>query len=1755
MQGVTGGSPFATINLFWGISSDSFPGEVTFSKIIEVELQNISNLQNAATIGLDLDPVFNGLRFIGYSLAYDSVRNEVFVVNGLLSGTSEVSRMVYRLNYNSKKIISSYDNLKPYGTFGAASALINYYFYSIGGYRNSAGTLVEEVIDLFSVREGTWGSVKSLAYNAGTSLFIDHVPVITSMKVIYPGNMIVISYMDGGVGSLDLRTGKMILPNSTDICSLNCIHAAPGAYSSKGSYTIYEDDEDVHFVCVDHSFKFAKHIGTFFKKMPSDSTELTIETGSSRPYSLTGSSQVAIGSYIVFLNGYDHNESDWRGTLHRNIVVLDTKTGEYATLSVDGLLRYRYNAYSYYYNGYIYTFGGIQRYIPYGGGSTYEYERHTIIERYDLVTGQSIIFPIMFGLNLLETANAMVGRNQIVHLAPISCFGKRQDTSILASIILANDNVANNGQIRRMYLFDLISENEYTELTLPEITFANNSAVILCERKLTNELYGFQFHTEMASPVVDQNVYCELSVVKYRLNTNAIVGEPVVSRLKIQSPLKHQNYITGLCEVFYHEDTDTFVIPSLARHIPTVSDKNHLATTISYEFDPNAKTLRECSRDSINLINLLENNSALPLDRSALDNQLQYDVTSLLPVHRINGIYTLVNPSAETIAYYREEELFIEKTPLNVVYDDDAENEDRVLYDLFAYKEAAFEVAPGVWPGMDDFIHQDRDLILRPVMVSYSSPLVSRLAHIGLKAPEVSEAIFLIIGFHRELKTFSLLYSEKISRITNHSYSVVSGIVNGILWSFINYRKNATTYSSIIAYHLNEKTVSHHAISDENETDYSVSSEYDLPRCIVDPHNSLIYVILVNRKQLNHSFTGVVYTFSNLDYHVHVEEAAVTQRVDTYDSLLPGGTDYYKTLAIHCNGYIFKNSLFIDIFNGENGEVSYTVQLPLNENGVIDHSRIKVRYFNQYYRSFPLMHNVFMKSFKNGVIQDIVGYKACKDGASVSINPLIMIKSNDVLVDSVYENTHTYVLFDRLNGEIPEAFLSCVEKANESDTVIIDNEGLLYFSKKETEYIYLNRVNTLPHKKKYENIRKNGLLPIPQPIGNNKIVKTKSVSLDDTTLLSSFTTNGVHQSFFYRFNVIHKLHTLSNLTYTLKNNTDAELLFIEGKVFCIGRDLRNGNYVTLSEFDHATDMLIDVISLIPVEIANIVCIYNSCERKIYLFGGTIVSSSLPNTIVYTYSIDTKLVYTLLSSTALNGEIVNAYYYEDLNKTFIQLKTTEASSGSLLVFNHDNNTIRSCMNHDSPIPVERMVQTKGGALVYINKDFTITEGAHHIFDPVTFNYIAIARNKIIGTELSIVCPSEIIPIGDNTVYLGLKRVDRPYPQWVTGPLFFSNARYNPIDFKSKRLFFFNGDMYCYGKESQHEIHKYNYQTKTFELYDNTISGSINVNDTSFFASKVYLDGTVRLCFINPTANQNQMKVTIVLYTIIGKKILQLSNILATVNPTTSGVYSNSDFSLKPLWVSHYLFFVLPSPNQGENFLVRIDLTNEIAISYLCHSAINAASSLEWFYDRIISLGGHVPGNGETNYDLISIKVDNNNVEPNVKKFTLPITHSANKKSHFISLKSAKKISSVYLNHSVSEDDYKDAVVHYDDTNIDLITAKPSHSGGNGAVNGNAYSPYIAPQYTPKMLTHEIQIASLESAEYLADVKIKPYFIPYKDNMAFVGIYDKLINPTHNSSLKNYDYATNMRLAYLNPDLIGVYSAFDYLVFFYSGSPRI
>jgi hypothetical protein len=1904
------------IHLFWGSSVDGPINEevCSFSKLIQISLINDFSLNDTIDVSINLDAVFSNKRFIGYSLNYNPAQDSAYIIGGYNteSGNKYISNKVYRFNNTNKAIDVSFDYDKDTPVWNSIYSLKNQNICEIGGYKSYTQGYEKSSIDsnikTFILRKGLWDDVRSLAYDPNKELANNAIPVITSMKVIWPGNMLVISYMDGGVGSIDLNTGRMIPPSSREKRSLSCIYAPAGLYSDKGAYTIYEDEQDVVFICVNGEFKFAKEIGVFFRGEPKDSSDISFNLESEAPYPMAGASQAAIGKYIVYLNGYNEKAADWRDTLHNNISILDTSTGKYAVLASEenGTIRKKYNGYSHYYNGYIFTFGGIFKEERFDNETkTYvtDYIRRGIIERYDLVTGNSTIIPTEYGPNdIYAIHNKNTGINQINQFNPITLHGKRDDKSIIASYIIANNNPDNNdggsALLSRMFFFDLISGGVYKGVTVIEPEFPDSSAILLCEREKTGEIYFFRFSVS-GEEEIDKNEQIFVSVYKSAIDEdNNLSIIPLSEDIKVSSPIGFQNFISGLSNVIYNSKSDLFIIPGLQRSTPSTADKAYLAATIDYSFDPMDNTINEINRDASNPIRIVSNTSSIPLDKGRLDSYIQYNPINLMQLHKIDNEYAVINPLSEVMRIYDQKEMLGHE---RVLIEDEENVHQKALYKLFTYKETSNEIAEGVNPGRGDFAHYLSNSIVRAVAISSGNieDLNDVLYDAGI-IHESGKSTLAIIKYDFEMNSFSLVQIERIG-VDNIPYSSPSVVIDNIIWVFLNYAIDSFNDFSIISYDFTTNTLAKH-VYNVSGNGYSITTENDLPRCIVDKEKKIVHIPIINRSSASDGFTGAIYSFSGFNYFTHIGNMALMQKVTVWDTLIPAEEDYYTGNAVNSNGYVHNNKIILDIFNGKDRELSYTSRISLDEDGFPTND-IKIKNSSQFIRGFPLKNSVYMKTIKGGVIQDIIGYIISDDkGHSASL--ILAVDSSDIIKYSKYEETRSYIVFDRLNKEIPLSFASLKDRGS-SGIITYNDEELFYFEVDKEGNKFFNRKKIVKGQR-YKNLRNSGYLPTYIDIGGNKIVDSKSIAVDEENIISSYKTNGNDGLLFYKFNTKNKInYAIDSFRYfndSKEIDSGVDILIADEKLYLTGMQKENNNCTSIIIFDLSSGEMLDIKSISTISIINPKTIYNSIEKAIYIIGGSIYGSDVVNNIIFKYDISLEESEIYIQDAGFEDMVTDAYFNEELNTTFIHCKSQDPSSqGRFKGLDHVKKQLASYTSQINPIASSKMVQTKGKAFVYINSGLNTEEDRHYIFDPVSLNYISSlgndARVKIENNSLK-----ELIPINNKSVFMGVKSSDSPLPdlyssdfssgvdewdgqgmntanensklkcvlgdlgdpdkvylnksfknddirnsdiiialsgdysirqdalclvyhdgekeylnallidrntykirikgrrdkkitsirfypshkplpgrviyidyvvikrpvlssssdsQWAIGAPLFKNAVPAPINLTAtKRLFSYNGELYVYGLKNEHEICVYNKALRNFDAFSESIHSLNDVPDSSYLCSKVYLDGTVRFCFVNPSEDDGEIKITFILFGMESRTVIETNTLTVPIEGCAANEIDFSSLSIKSLWASKYFICTITS-GFNTNYLIKIDLSNMLVFSYNVGngSILNSKSSLEWFYDRVISIGGsYIDSSGnldnhlDENYKIASFTIDGG-LSSSVKRLSLPISSGENKKSSFFSIKSAKKISSIFVNALSVEDKQSEAVFSYDDAGIDAVSGSLALSGGNGEENGDRYSPYVD-KLVPNDFKNQIQAALFEDARYLSDHDMKPYHIPYKDNIVLFGLYDKLRSANKNIDALNYDNAVNLRAGTIEEDLIGIYSAYTYLVYIYSGATR-
>jgi hypothetical protein len=388
---------------------------------------------------------------------------------------------------------------------------------------------------------------------------------------------------------------------------------------------------------------------------------------------------------------------------------------------------------------------------------------------------------------------------------------------------------------------------------------------------------------------------------------------------------------------------------------------------------------------------------------------------------------------------------------------------------------------------IDACINSYKDSLIRAIVIdsSYTNTvtygvfdnIIEALGNSGIQnLPNRDQSIYIIIEYNKKLKYFSVLYSEVINTGIVQFYSTPTVLINGILWSFLSYQYdgNPSLQVPIISYDLNSYTIGHHIFRSVYSNTYSVETVMDLPRLIVNEEKEIAYIVLVNRDEETQGFTGAAYTFTELNHHNHISNSQILQYAITWNTSIPQGTGYYLGLSININGYILKNKLYIDIFNGNEGEVSYTTQIAIQENGHLDQQGVIVKVYDNFIHGYPLKNSVLFKTFKDGVIQGITGYKKTIYNGETIVEPIIAIDSHDVLYDSSYTKVvRTFVLLDAMSMEIPKAIVSFPRTMDEEYLLVPSGEGIEYIKKDSDGIVNYVMLPESPGDK-YKNFRKLG---------------------------------------------------------------------------------------------------------------------------------------------------------------------------------------------------------------------------------------------------------------------------------------------------------------------------------------------------------------------------------------------------------------------------------------------------------------------------------------------------------------------------------------------------------------------------------------------------------------------------------------------------------------------------------------------------------
>ena len=475
----------------------------------------------------------------GSTACYDQTNKRLYVVGGKTYNASGVKGDAKLVAYAT----SDNGQLSLEGEFDMvanSNAVAGLYGDSLIAFGGSVSSKVK----MFDTRKMEWSDVNFIAHYS--SVAGEH---ISAMKVIGDKDMLVISYSDGSIGSIDLRTGEFI-PQHTSAARIRCVHrifADANEVSDEGATRIDEVGDDVIFNTPSRTFRWSTLIGAFFthddrrfleKYNNCNLAEYQFDASkmiTKKP--VAGSSKVVVGKYIIFMNGYD-SDSPTAPTenVKRSVVAYDTELHEFAliaeglnTTDVDGTVLRKYNAFSHYFNGSIYTFGGIYRHDekPYDAtNGTYTIttnKRTGSIERYDLVTGKiTLLNNAFYGYDTpvasIHTVGQNAGDNSYNRNPILSTIGLNETRCLTpcSQKALFTGNVANAEIEPKRYLAGFVTPGEANKSSITVIKNTGSNS----NDDTTTESFG-----TLAFCVFD--TYTE-TVKNYRTNLPSIKSEAVV---------------------------------------------------------------------------------------------------------------------------------------------------------------------------------------------------------------------------------------------------------------------------------------------------------------------------------------------------------------------------------------------------------------------------------------------------------------------------------------------------------------------------------------------------------------------------------------------------------------------------------------------------------------------------------------------------------------------------------------------------------------------------------------------------------------------------------------------------------------------------------------------------------------------------------------------------------------------------------------------------------------------------------------------------------------------------------------------------------------------------------------------------------------------------------------------------------------------------------------------------------------------------
>lgn len=1466
--------------------------------------------------------------------------------------------------------------------------------YELGGTFTSDTSTSDNVV-YYETRTGKFHTVYNIAhYETSTATYK---PQISCMKVIGSDRyMLLIVYTDGGIASIDLRDGTYYAPKDSTV-RIRCLHrifAYAGEFISEGATSIDEVGDDVYIHCPTKTLRWSNVIGVFFDgdsdktltgKCTGNGTGFDFARRSIKP--LSGSSKVSIGKYVVFMNGYDGDSTDdFRTTLHRGIVVYDTKLDNFAYIAkgvnaagvdsgetnaqsatdeiYDGTIERKYNAYSLYNNGYIYTFGGIGRYSERFNGSTSVVNRRLCaIERYDLVSGEVIelgnnrtygyINPITDlytpSGGTTEIKRSFIGSKEVRYVSRMSqaSLFEKFDTDVIA---------------KNRYLIGFITMADSTEETVSE--YATSSSTVKDTFK-TNCLFMMDTYTENTVNIFNGRLVGFDSIsaedvvipVERYLNSTAVTqyliayskkkitiyelsiarGSYVLTSKAVYADDNASDMRRGIVPAFYDEANDTVILPRVQIRV------SGLAKTIS--FDCTNNTFHDFKIDASGIFTVDDLTSSLNRVIPMLD--VEDDKSFMLDdiTYRAK-IFNSYNMKSLKSSSYSSGSNTTDQISLTKVFNDGYINS--------ATSFAGLSSARGV--------AQIGNSIYKGLYIPSTDSTYDNIAELGTSG----KTRFVVLKFDTVTGYTSIQHIEYFTNDASDSNLYANAFVVGNLVWFVLCTKfgysGTDTGRAMFSYSNTENTFAVHTFG---KPVYTVNPVH----IIVDDINCSAHIV-------SSSTTGTIkdMTITGLTSYSHDNSSAITV-IDDAVLTLTG-----KSITdLSVNGYVSDGSYKLFILSLADSKM-YSVEGKVQSNlQLFATSEIVPQQIQSIYSGVKHTEETPVD------ISFVVGKKPIlqftKTVGSVVIKDLYRIYTEGMyFIDSFCFNDYTpnnELFAFAFSDDTLSVLLRC-GSSKRLDTYSVSTIHVANDYRNLTNIDYFKDYNdSSTSVESNVSVVVDASAPVTSVAGQLVLGKCK-----DYALVYNKSSNAIYR-YEYDDRIFNKIidfdedtdYSVSDVSALYGTDNNAYIVSADGSVYSLNYSTRYMNKLGTITGQIKTCYSDDSLFIYATADKLYVCKIE--DNNISKVIGTVDSLTLASysQILYNSESDTFIVSTLYdASNSPNHAVAVGFRVSESSVTTlntISVPLVEPTGASTVVKTGYIVDPFTLVGYN----LSRAFGPNSLSYKYSGSDIVA-------YDPFTGSAVATLTSNAISYPSASIIPVIDYAISKDSIFafsvvdskVCVIRADKPFSNYAMS-VFDRTALTPTINnlLRTNNTFEANGNIYVYGTSDDYtKLYTYNKNTGLLDLFASGMTPS-DSSTIKLISVKPMIDGTVKFAYLQ-VYQANSVHIVISTYSLSAKAVVETKSVDVTVTGASASAL-NCTASDKSIWISKY-FFTTIGVNDGNGTTTTVCVDTSLSTVTQYSNLFKAKSDLEYFDGNIYSLGGakSIASTGVTGIENIDIDSD-------------------------------------------------------------------------------------------------------------------------------------------------------------------------------------